>query len=217
MGAKDGANTMLVVGGANADQVRYQRFGLTDYQTKFTFKFLGGVAAYHNTFGFYTYDIDAVNPMTAPLTLTPLFTRHDDPLGSEVEVTVDPGQYLGFYLVADGGQSPKGTFYSETARNSGLDSTQHHFLLLDSIVSNIAGYTIAVEDLPLNPGTGLMGDSDYNDLFVQMRFEQIIPPPPPVDPDNDPIATPEPASMGLALMGLTALTLRATRRPRRQH
>ena len=194
---------------AASDQTQIQRFHVTDTASTFKLTYFEGHAGYSNIFGFYTYDTDAA-PDETPTNRTGLLTHHVDDEGATATFSVDAGQTFGFYLDSNGAKSSKGLYFSENRFNS--DNTiagfeTDHFLFLETNV----GLLIAVEDLPYNPATGLMGDQDYNDMILGLlTFSDGSPIPTPNNTPN--AAVPEPAS--LAMLAIGAFLIAPRRRSR---
>ncbi|MCC7147013.1 MAG: DUF4114 domain-containing protein [Phycisphaeraceae bacterium] len=181
-----------------SDQLTNQRFLVSDESVTLSIQLLGGMASYHNIFGFYTYQADE-NPQTADLELIPAFQLHEHPAGSMAEFTFEPGTYVGFYLATPTGK----IYYSENARNAdtppnGLPTD--HFLMFQTN----AGLVMAMEDLDYVPSTGRLGDQDYQDMIVRVQTVQTTPAD---DEDGSPV--PEPGTLAvLSALGLLGLAFR---------
>ena len=201
---------MLVVGDISrgedplgSDQLLYQRFLVTGEDAQLKLQYLGGVGAYRNQVGIYTYSASgggAGNPQAATIQKTLLYTQGVDGVGSEAVFTVPAGSYFGFYIDANGGVSSKGIYYSENFRNSdnvaGVGSQAgvetDHFLMFNSN----RGLLLAMEDIGWNKKTGKLGDQDYNDGLAVLKYADGTPWVPLV-----PAAVPEPGSAVLMVLG----------------
>ncbi len=195
-----------------SDQTSIQRFHVTESPATFTLTYFEGHAGYSNTFGFYTYDT-LNEPSAPPTNRTGLLTHHVNAQGTQATFTIDAGQTFGFYLDADGHKNSKGLYFSENRFNS--DNTvagfaTDHFLILETNV----GLLLAVEDLPYNPSTGLMGDQDYNDMILGLLTLSGGTPIPIDPPPTNPV--PEPASVALLAIGTYLIAGgRRSRKPRK--
>ena len=179
-------------------QTQIQRLLVTDTDARFSVDYIDGVAGYHSIFGVYTYDA-AVDPASADLDLTPLFSRVGDDPGDTASFKVPQGHYFGFYLDADGERSSKGVYYSENFRNSDNRTRREtdHFLMLETG----AGVVLAFEDYAYSRRSGLLGDQDYNDFVVGL-----------VGMNGGTSVVPAPASLALLTLGCPAVV----GRPRRE-
>jgi hypothetical protein len=154
--------------------------------------FLGGVAGFADTFGWYA--INPANPNVVP----PAASQHaiagnshtatPTPVGQTMTFNAGAGSDYGFYL-NNGSQ----TFFSQSSLNS--DSTQHFAIFTDG-----TSFYIGSEDVAGG------GDRDYNDMLVK-----ITPSAP-----GGPTDVPEPMSMSMLGGGLIVLggLIRYARRSR---
>ncbi len=189
---------------AFSDQTQFQRFHVTGGDAALELEYLGvGHAGYRSIFGVYTY-ADHDSPADATITRTPLFVQNVDAPGVRLPFTVPENHYFGFYLDANGHRHSKGMYYTENFRNADNtpDHTTDHFLMMHSN----QGLLMAMEDLAYNQRTGLMGDQDFEDMLVGgLTFRDGT-------PFNPPAEVPEPASLGLAMLGVILIARRGPRR-----
>lgn len=180
--------------GITNDQIGIQRFLVTGGDAALQIQNLGlGVTAAKDVFGVYHYDA-ALNPISAPLTLLPLFTTNVTPASTGANFVIPDGHSFGFYLTTNFGDGP---YYTEIARNPdrallspGVNTT--HFLFFNTNL----GLVITAEDIGYKPSTGKMGDQDFNDILVRFSYA-----------DGTPITpvVPEPASVALLIAGIALM------------
>lgn len=105
-----------------------------------------------------------------------------------------PGEFIGFWDQSPAGSGP--VWFSDPDRNADLED--HMVVYRGAPGGEVDGdlYILAFEDLPN------LGDTDYNDLVIEV----IIPGGFNNENPDDPI--PEPATAGLLLMGLAGVALR---------
>lgn len=139
-------------------------------------------------FGYYTLNSSGV--VTSP---TPLFNA-GNALATAISVNIGPNTNYGFYIENVQGQGTTNEtdywFYMDTTQdttNRGITLTPFQHVAVFNNGAN--GYYLGLED-----SISGIGDSDYNDLVVQMNVS-----------GNG--GAPEPASAGLAAIGLLSCAL----------
>lgn len=176
------------------DQLGIQRFVVAGGDAALQIQNLGlGVTAAKDVFGVYHYDA-ALSPISAPITLHPLFTTNVTPASTGASFVIPDGHAFGFYLTTSFGDGP---YYTETSRNAdrallppGVNTT--HFLFFNTNL----GLAITAEDIGYKPSTGKMGDQDFNDILVRFSYA-----------DGTPITpvVPEPGSVALLIAGIALI------------
>jgi len=165
------------------DQTQWQAFQVTGGTADFTMTLLDTYAAFNNdVYVFTTSDGVNFNQQLA-------FTNNLDPLGTTFDFTIADGDTFGFLIHANGNNPP--AYWSINALSDDA-SLRDHFLMFNTD----QGIVVAIEDLPYNSSTGLLGDQDYNDVVFSLTGSTI----------------PEPASAALLLIGGAMLLGRPKRR-----
>lgn len=159
-------------------------------------------AGYLNTFGYFTYDIDAEGNVTVYDEVTIFTNASAVGSGGELQTgdTVDLGTFeagdnVGFFLTADGANGGTNTYYSIDSLNP--DGIRHIAIATDPVTEEIY---IGFEDLYGG------GDQDYNDLV----FTVTATPYAAVDTSGIPTGSPEASSIttfAIALMLLFGQTI----------
>ncbi len=139
--------------------------------------FVSEGASYQNSFGYYTYNADAVPTNAALLDLHILFPNVDELIlkqGDMVQVgttTFPAGTVIGFFVIVNGWQGESVHLDREklyTDMNLNPDGDQQHVLFK---LKNFGDIILGFEDISVSaPGHG---SSDYNDIIFTVTDNKV--------------------------------------------